>query len=84
MKRMKHIRSKRPATASRSPAGRLLLGGHILILLSLCDFTARLVGHSVEHFLYTEHFIHSLSVALVLLWGAALGVDYLTHTCESS
>ena len=61
----------------RSAAGRLLLGGHALILLALCDFTARLVGRSAEHLLYAEHFLSSLSAAFVLVWGAALGVDYL-------
>ena len=80
---MKRTHKKHPAAASRSPAGKLLLAGHILILLSLCDFTARLADHSVEHFLYTEHFMDSLSVALLLLWGLSLGMDYWIHARQT-
>ena len=56
---------------------RLLLTGHILILLALCDFAARLhAGCAVEPLLYLNEFIRSVSVAYVLLWGAGLGLDY--------
>ncbi len=57
-------------------AFRLLLVGHILILLSLCDFAARLsAGGSVEVFLYIGEYMHSVAAAWVMLWGAGLGLD---------
>ena len=56
---------------------RLLLAGHILILLALCDFAARLhAGGEVEHVLYIADFIRSVAISYVLLWGAGLGLDY--------
>jgi hypothetical protein len=57
-------------------AFRLMLAGHILILLSLCDFAARLsAGGSVEVLLYIREYIHSAAAAWVMLWGAGLGLD---------
>lgn len=61
----------------RSPSGTLLLWGHFLILLALCEFAARLATGSAEHLLYLETFMGSVSSAAVLLWGAGLGLDYL-------
>ena len=61
----------------RSPSGILLLWGHFLILLALCEYAARLAAGSTEHLLYLEHFTGSVSSATVLLWGAGLGLDYL-------
>ncbi len=60
-----------------SPAGKLLLCGHFLILLPLCEYAARLAAGSAEHLLYLEAFIGSISSAAILLWGAGLGLDYL-------
>jgi hypothetical protein len=65
---MKHITLSRSIT----PAGRLLVLGHILILAALCDFAARFAVYSPEHMLYLESFMGSISSATVLLWGAYL------------
>lgn len=60
----------------RPHAFRLLLGGHILILLALCDFAARLhAGVASEPLLYMGEFMRSVAIAFVLLWGAGLGLD---------
>ena len=60
---------------------RLLLAGHFLIVLALCDFAARLhAGCTVEPLLYIDEFIRSIAVSYVLLWGAGLGLDYLQKT----
>lgn len=68
---MKH--HKRPGAM----AMRLLIAGHILIVLALCDFAARLHGGtSVETLLYIDEFIRSVALSFVLLWGAGLGLDY--------
>lgn len=57
---------------------RLLLIGYILILLSLCDFAARLsTGGAVEPILYIEPYMGSVSSATILLWSAAIGLDWL-------
>lgn len=69
---MKHISFSR----SMSPAGRLLVIGHILILAALCDFAARFAAHSPEHLLYLEPFVRSVSSATVLLWGASLAWEW--------
>lgn len=61
----------------RSPSVKLLLSGHFLMLLALCDYAPRLAAGSVEHLLYLEAFIGSISSALILLWSAGLGLDYL-------
>lgn len=62
-------------------AARLLLTGYILILLSLCDFAARLyAGTSWEALLYIETYMGSVSAATVILWAAALGLDWLERT----
>ena len=58
-------------------AFRLLLTGHILIFLSLCDFAARLhAGVVIEPRLYIGEFMRSVAAAFVLLWGAGLGLDF--------
>lgn len=75
-------RKKRLQTNLRLPrfkphAYRLLLGGHILILLALCDFAARLhAGVVIEPRLYIGEFMRSVAAAFVLLWGAGLGLDF--------
>ena len=61
-----------------APAEKLLLGGHFLLLLALCDYAARIHAGSPAHLLYLETFMSSLSSAVVLLWSAGLGLDYLT------
>ena len=74
----------KPHTPKRPSALRLgahalafLKAGHTVILLALCDFAARLhAGVTMEPLLYIEHFMRSVSVAFVLLWGAGLGLDY--------
>ena len=64
-------------------AFRLLLTGHILIFLSLCDFAARLfAGGSVEALLYIGEYIHSVAAAWVMLWGAGLGLDLWERSVE--
>lgn len=73
---MKHIFRSPPLTS----AGKLLLAGHILILAALCDFAARLASGSVEHLLYLESFIGSVSSSVVLLWGIALGWEWLDRS----
>lgn len=55
---------------------RLLRAGHILILLALCDFAARLHGGAPETRLYIGEFMRSVSISYALLWGAGLGMDY--------
>ena len=60
-----------------TPALRLLLGGHVLIVVALCDFAARLHGGaSLEVLLYIGEFIRSVAISYVILWGAGLGLDY--------
>lgn len=55
---------------------RILLVGHILIVVALCDFAARLhAGSSVEPLLYMPEFMRSVATSAVVLWGAALGLD---------
>ena len=68
-------------------AQKLLLAGYILILLSLCDFAARLSsGNSLEPLLYIESYMGSVSSATILLWCGTLGMDWLeyTHTSEEA
>ena len=67
----------KPKISLGSPALRLLLTGHILIVLALCDFAARLhAGCAVEPRLYVGEFMRSVAVSYVILWGAGLGMDY--------
>ncbi|MBQ9152108.1 MAG: hypothetical protein IJX72_07640 [Clostridia bacterium] len=87
MKHTRHSSSRKSIGGKRSPprlyphASRLLLAGYILILLSLCDFAARLsAGTSVEPLLYIEPYMRSVSSATILLWGAAIGLDWLERT----
>ena len=61
-------------------SARLLLAGHLCILLALWDYAIRLARHSAEHILYAEHFSGSVSSALILLWMAGLGLAYLEHS----
>lgn len=77
---MKHI-SLFPST---TPAGKLLLVGHMLILAALCDFAARFAAHSAEHLLYLDPFIGSVSSATVLLWGISLGWEWLDRSRKAS
>ena len=68
----------------RSRAAKLLLAGHLLILFALWDFALRLAHCSTEHILYAEHFLGSVSSALVLLWLAGLGLAYLERSRSHS
>jgi hypothetical protein len=64
-----------------APALGLLLIGHVIIVLALCDFAARLhAGVTVEPLLYIGDFMRSVAVSYVLLWGAGLGLDYWGKT----
>ena len=76
---MKPLAPSRPSIFRLRPlALRLMLGGHFLILLALCDFAARLyAGESLEPILYASEFMRSVSVAFALLWGAGLGINFL-------
>ena len=62
-------------------AGRLLVGGHILILLSLCYFIA--LFHSEgrgEALLYLEPYMASVAASAAVLWAVVLGMDWLDRT----
>ena len=62
-------------------AGRLLVLGHILILLSLCWFAVMLSGEGqAEALLYMETYMGSVGGATAVLWGVVLGVDLLDRT----
>ena len=76
--RNRHIRPCRRLAVRLCPyATALLLLGHILILVALCEFAARLhAGVSSEPLLYMEDFMRSVSVAGVLTWGISLLADY--------
>ena len=68
---------RRPAVRLCPYASTLLLLGHILILVALCEFAARLhAGVSTELLLYMEDFMRSVSVAGVLTWSISLLADY--------
>ena len=59
-------------------AGRFLLKGQILTVLSLCHFAAMLCGEGrAEALLYIDAYADSLSSAIMILWGTALGLDLL-------
>ncbi len=74
---------KRPFIRLRPLSFNLLLAGHILIVIALCVFAARLhAGNSIEPLLYISEFMHSVSVSVVLLWGAGLGLDFWDHWNE--
>lgn len=87
---MKHIghrarilkqRKKAPFRFLRPFAGRLLVAGHILILLSLCHFAALLSGEGQsEALLYMESYMGSVSASFTVLWAASLGMDWLDRT----
>ena len=67
---------KRPLLLLSRRAGRFLLTGQILTVLSLCHFAAMLGGDGrAEALLYIDAYADALSSALVLLWGTALGMD---------
>ena len=62
----------------RPCASALLLVGYILMVLSLCDFAARLYeGISPDPALYIADFAHSVSSATAVLWASALGLDWM-------
>lgn len=64
----------------RPLAARLLIAGEICILSFICLFAAvysdRVAAGGVGVMLALEDFWGSLSSALILLWGTALGLDY--------
>lgn len=85
---MKH-ESHRPAALPfrlfpLSPgAGRFLLAGQIMTVLSLCHFAAMLAGEGrAEALLYIDAYAGSLASAAVILWGTALGLDLLERRRE--
>ena len=77
-----HRPSRRPSLCPRwlrlgPHARRLLLLGHIFILIALCDFAARLAsGVSADPLLYITEFMQSVAVSFVLIWAAGLGLGY--------
>lgn len=59
-------------------AGGLLVGGHVLLLLSLCHFIALFHSpHQVEALLYLEPYMDTFATSIVLLWLLVLGMDWL-------
>ena len=64
-------------------AARLLILGHILILVALGEFASRLHGGSLEAWLYIEDFFTSAVGGWVILWGAGILLDYLERTSPS-
>lgn len=80
-KRKRHVR--REKRVRRLPplcpaAGRLLVGGHILILLALCHFVALFHSESRgEALLYLEPYMTSVAASAVVLWAVVLGMDWL-------
>ena len=63
------------------PAGRLLVGGHMLILLSLCHFVALFhSGSRGEALLYLEPYMASVAASAAVLWAVVLGMDWLNRT----
>lgn len=72
-------KSFRPSLPRLRPmAEGLLLGGHSLLFLALEDYVLRLSNTpSADTLLYLEHFAGSVSSALVILWMAILGLDWL-------
>lgn len=64
-------------------AARYLITGHILILVALGEFAARLHSGNPEVFLHTEDFLTSVMGAWVIMWGAGILLDYLERTIET-
>ena len=58
-------------------ASRLLIAGHILILVALCDFAARLHAGNPDAILYIEDFASSVSLGGIILWGFGILLDSL-------
>ena len=72
---------KRRLPPLRPMAGRLLVGGHILILLSLCHFVALFHSESRgEALLYVEPYMASVAASAAVLWAVVLGMDWLDRT----
>ena len=81
---MKQSRSSRQPRHRSAPslgfyphAARFLIVGHILILVALCEFAARMYGGSREALCYLEDFLTSAMGAWVIMWGAGILLDYL-------
>lgn len=70
----------RKAIGFRPHAARFLILGHILILVALCEFAARLHGGSRDALLYIEDFFTSAMGAWIIMWGAGILLDYLERT----
>lgn len=70
----------RRALGFRPHAARFLILGHILILVALCEFAARLHGGSRDALLYIEDFFTSAMGAWIIMWGAGILLDYLERT----
>lgn len=68
----------------RPYASALLIIGHLLILLALCDFAVRLdvsaLTGEVGAILLYDEIGGTLSASGVILWGSALGIDYMERT----
>ena len=78
-----HPHVPRRKKASRLPplrplAGKLLVGGHILLLISLCHFVALFHSESRgEALLYIEPYMASVAASAAVLWAVVLGMDWL-------
>lgn len=73
-----HRSSEKNIFSLTCSAGRFLLVGQILLVLSLCHFAAMLTGEGrAEALLYIDAYASSLSATFVILWGTALGLDLL-------
>ena len=66
-------------------AGRLLVAGHILILLSLGHFAYLLGGEGQgEALLYMEAYMGSVALAPIPLWAGVLALDWLERRSDGS
>ena len=74
-------KGQRPRIGLCPHASRLLLAGYIVMVISLSDFAARLyAGESPAALMYIDAYMSSVASATLLLWAAALGLDYLERT----
>jgi hypothetical protein len=54
----------------------VMLAGHMLIVVALGEFAARLHGGEAEAVVYFGEFMRSAAVAFAVVWGVGLGLDY--------
>ena len=74
-----------PPWLLRPLAGKRLVAGHILMLISLCHFACLLGGEGQgEALLYMDVYMETVAVSAVLLWAGVLGLDWLERRTNSS